>query len=314
VVRHARSKISVLVGGMAGVLLLSSCLSATPTFDASNGGAPIRDGVLTYAAVDGLGAADTYQYINSSGTVTVSAPVTNQGGNRRELFWPVDAPSTTNQRSCATWDDSTMSVDQQGIALRIAPTADGLGTRAITVTKNILYGLYYFFNVHVWDTTVSATSPERMLAQVDMSAVLNGAPPPWHVCAQVVGAVFQFMVWTGNNPQPSWDDATAVVSVTLPDAWVYPGLPGWYVGHLHAGDIDTFTNLQTWSLSGSLDPLTVPSTSTSLPDTTTSVPDTTTSVPDTTTSVPDDTTTSVPDDTTTSVPDTTTSVPDFTPP
>jgi hypothetical protein len=304
------------------MLLLSSCLSVTPMFDASTDATPITNGVLTYAALDGLGAADAYDFARSGGTVAVSAPATNQGGNRRMLYWPSLAQPRTNERSCQSWADSTQSVDQQGIALRIAPTADGLGTRAITVTKNVVYGYIWVLNVHVWDTTISATSPERELAHFSLDAVLgssyaNVTPPPWHVCAEVVGNILQFMVWTGSNPQPSWDDATAVHSVTLPDSWVYPGAAGWYIGHLRAGDTDTFTDLQTWALAGSLDPLTTtstiaPGTTTSLPDTSTSLPDTTTSVPDTTTSVPD-TTTSVPD-TTTSVPDTTTSVPDTTVP
>ncbi len=230
----------MVVMGAAAALLLSSCLTVTPTFDASTDPAPIKDGVLTYAALDGLGAADTYDYERSGGTLTVSAPATNQGGNRREVYWPLDAPPKTNERSCQTWDDSTQSLDQQGIALRIAPTADGLGTRAITVTKNVVYGFIWVLNVHVWDTTISATSPEVELAHFDLHALLgspyaNVTPPPWHVCAQVDGAVLQLMAWTGSNPQPSWADATAVESVTLPDAWVYPGAAGWYLGHLHAG-------------------------------------------------------------------------------
>jgi hypothetical protein len=169
------------------------------------------------------------------------------------------------------------------------------------VTKNVFFGIWWTFNVHLWDSTSS--HPFTLIGQFDESSILRSNiiqnSDPWHVCARADGSLFQFIVWSGTNPQPSWDDASAVQQVNLPAGWDYPGRAGWYIGHLNAGDVDTFTDMQTWSLTGAIVP---PTTSTT---TTTSIPDTTTtSVPDTTTSIPDTTTTSVPD-TTTSIPDTT---------
>ena len=175
------------------------------------------------------------------------------------------------------------AADQEGLVLRLAPTADGLGTRAITVTKNIEYGLWMRFNVHVWDTTQA--SPYTFLTWFDLSAVVATVPfwgtvvqvpYPWHLCARVSGSLLEFMVWTGTNPQPLWADGSRVYQVTLPPGWVYPGVAGWYVGHLHVGDSVTYDDLQAASLKGTIDPAT-----TLVAPTTTSVPDPTTTVPDT---------------------------------
>ena len=253
--------------------VLSACFSSTPTFDGGTDSSPL---VNTNLISDGT---DTYDYSRTGADLAVSAPATNSdGGQLRQVYYPSDGPVTDAEQSCSTWSAQTGIYDQQGIALRIAPTADGLGTRAITVTKNIWEVGFWRFNVHVWDST--AASPFTLLATVDMGSVVGSdvfhlVPYPWHVCARVSGLTFQFIVWTGSNPQPSWDDAGAVQQVTLPSGWDYPGRAGWYIGHLAPGTVDTFTDLQTWSLKGTFAP---PTTSTST--STTSVdPTTTTAAP-----------------------------------
>lgn len=252
---------------------LSSCIVATQTFDGAADPAPLTEAVLTRAAADNLGYNDTYTFTRDAGTLTIAAPATNTGGNRREVYWPADGAAASKEMSCQTWEDSLATVDQQGIALRIAPTADGLGTRAVTITKNILYGFYWVFNVHVWDTTTSPITPFKLITQFNFGNIVtaNGAlvPAPWHVCARVVGSTFQAMVWTGTDPQPDWTDPDHVQTTTLPDGWDYPGYAGWYIGHLHAGDVNVFSDLATWSLAGTLD------TTTTLAPTTTVAPTTT---------------------------------------
>ena len=186
----------MVVMGAAAALLLSSCLTVTPTFDASTDPAPIKDGVLTYAALDGLGAADTYDYERSGGTLTVSAPATNQGGNRREVYWPLDAPPKTNERSCQSWDDSTQSLDQQGIALRIAPTADGLGTRAMAGDRGtVRCTATWVLNVHVWDTTI-----ERDVARAAAGALLPRLSARSALCQRDTSAMARLRRGRGEHP------------------------------------------------------------------------------------------------------------------
>jgi len=282
----ARAAVLVLVASA----LLTACFSTTVTFDSSSDAAPLAVVPLT---PDGT---DRYAVTRTGSSVSITADAANTGGNLRLALWPTDAPATTDAMACTTLTSEVgNAADQEGLVLRLAPTADGLGTRAITVTKNIEFGLWMIFNVHVWDTTQA--SPYTFLTHFDLSSVVatilfwgnvNPVPYPWHLCARVSGSLLQFMVWTGTNPQPQWTDGSRVNQVTLPPGWVYPGVAGWYVGHLHAGDTVTYDGLQAASLKGAVDPVTtlVPSTSTSVPDTTTSVPDTTSTVPDTTSTVP----------------------------
>ena len=256
---------------LLSALVLSACFSTKVTFDGSTDPSPMATTVLT---PDGT---DVYDVSRNGSTLDMSAPATNSAGNLREAIWPSDAPAVTNEMSCATWSTQVGSLfDQEGVMLRVAPTDDGLGTRAISVTKNVIYGFVWVFNVHVWDTR--HVNGYTLIGQFDLSKTLiTGTtiiPFPWHICARVSGSTFQFMVWVGDNPQPSWTDASNVEQLTLPDGWVYPGEAGWYIGHLHPGDDVTYTDLQTSSLTGMWDPPT-----TSLPDTTTSLPDTTTSIP-----------------------------------
>jgi hypothetical protein len=248
---------------------LTACFSTKVTFDGTLDAAPMATTLLT---PDGT---DTYTVTRNGPTLDMSADATNTDGNLREAIWPSDAPAATNEMSCATWSTQAGGqYDQEGVMLRVAPTADGLGTRAISVTKNVYLGITTIFNVHLWDTRqVNGYDliGQFLLANTLTSTTGTLLPFPWHVCARVSGNTFQFMVWVGSNPQPSWTDASQVEQVTLPDGWAYPGVAGWYIGHLQAGDHVTYTDLQTSTLSGAWDPATT-AVPTSTPDTTTSVP------------------------------------------
>jgi hypothetical protein len=224
--------------------LLSACFSSTPTFDGSTDTAPLVHATLVS---DGT---DRYLYSRDGASLAVSSPATNTGGQLRQVFYPADGPVRADEQSCATWTAQTGTFDQQGIALRIARTADGHGTRAVTVTKNIWELGFWRFNVHVWNST--AAHPFKLLATVNLSSVVGPdvfhlVSMPWHVCARVSGLTFRFVVWTGSNAQPGWDDTRAVHRVRLPAGWSYPGRAGWYIGHLGSGNVDTFTDLQTWT-------------------------------------------------------------------
>ena len=248
---------------MMGALALASCAPVMGTVDA-----PIRFAVLT---ADG---GVTFHHSGDQQDVTVSAGVTSPLGSVREAFWPED-PSAwiADQESCMTWDTTALSstgmsvadptfhdqAAQPGLAMRIAPAADGKGVRAITVTENVFYSATWLFNVHVWESTNTA-EPFVPVGQFDLTPVVGDwvqsgdvivdrtAPPPWHLCVWTVGDQFSFMVWTGDNPQPAWDDPSRTFTVTLPAGWDYPGYAGGYAGHLHAGQSLEFSD----SVSGPL--------------------------------------------------------------
>lgn len=198
----------------------------------------------------------TYDYSVTADSVTATAPADLTDVNVREVFWRTDAVPARDQQTCTTWSETTASVDggpiQPGLAMRIASVGrHNEGLRAITVTENVIYAGAWMFNVHVWDTTRPV--PMTMLRTFDVSkivgrlAVVDGhvdnlmAKPPWHVCGRTEGSTFSFKVWTGDNPEPSWNDPTRVFRVTLPAGWDYSGFSGGYIGHLRPGQFATAT-------------------------------------------------------------------------
>ena len=154
-------------------------------------------------AVDGLNVrtltsdgADASSIVRSAGTVTMAAPAINNSlSNLRKVFWPVGQSAAQDREVCATWLDQSDGIVQEGVSLRVT-TSPGV-TRALTVTKNVIFGVQSEFNVHEWDS--SSSTPFTLLAQYDMSAVVtaNGQyqPMPWRICARTVGASLTFKVW-----------------------------------------------------------------------------------------------------------------------
>lgn len=189
---------------------------------------------------------DSYAYRRSGPDLRVTPLPTNTSSNLRNLFWPASAPSTTDGGSCSTWtSQSDGTYIQQGTALRVRTDADGDVARAITVTKNIAYGVIWVFNVALWDT--SKSTPRTGIAQVNLKAVAAGKPYPWHLCARAIGTTVTLKVWVGDEPEPEWGDLSHGGSTTVPQEWVYPGMAGWYIGHLPPGGFAAFSDLETWT-------------------------------------------------------------------
>ena len=231
---------SVVLLALSTLVLAACARTWAVTYDGNSRGA---ERVMSQRMLSADGG-DHYVIESSGAQVRASAAPTNTGGNYRTVFWPEGAPSATNSQSCATWTaQSETGHVQQGAALRIA-TDDAGVTRAITVTKNVWFGVTWTFNVHVWDTSKRPTGAQ--VGAVDLGAAVGGKPLPWHLCARTVGTAIEMKVWAGTEPEPSWGDSRHGSSVGLPAEWVYPGRAGWYIGHLPVGGFADFGNLRTW--------------------------------------------------------------------
>jgi hypothetical protein len=198
-------------------------------------GAPLRTAVLT---PDGF---DRYEYSGnaSSTVVTVRAPRTNRSGNLRTVFWPADAPVRADGTSCATWRAASGEIVQPGAALRIAPGRSG-GVVALTVTKNVMFGADWGFNVHIWD---SGRGTSRALGIFDLREEFRRRPFPWRLCARTLGDRLEFKVWPLAEQPPPWGDARHGGSLTLPADAPRAGRAGWYAGHLQPGMAVSFAEL-----------------------------------------------------------------------
>ena len=139
------------------------------------------------------------------------------------------------------------------MSLRTATTA-GV-TRSITVLKDVYdYGNSDFF-VALWDSQIPKGG-FISLGMFNLSSVFgtpgNLVPFPWSMCARAIGDEVQFKVWPTADAVPAWGDAQYGVTVTIPApdlaTWDAPGIPGWYVGHLGAGQSAVFTSLSTSTL------------------------------------------------------------------
>lgn len=243
------------------VVVLAACV---PEFG-------VKEGAVNYLDLTST-SGEAYTHVADATTATISAAPTATDDNVREAFWRDTTPWTSNTQVCTTWDDVTDlstaaklkshtadDIFQPGLALRIAETANGRAYRAITITQNVWYGAMWLFWVDTWDTTPNADpnhSPGVGVKLVDLSGSVGSfnattttmAPPPWHICARLTGSQLSFMVWTGANPQPSWDDPVLVHTTQLPAGWDYWGYSGGYVGHLQAGHSTTFSGMTVAAL------------------------------------------------------------------
>jgi hypothetical protein len=224
---------------LLAVVLLAACGKAwVVTYESGDSAGPVVDLVLT------ADSGDSYTVDASGDTIHAEALPGNNRENLRVLFWPAGAPSVDDSQSCATWSDQTETgMAQQGAAVRVETGPTGV-TRAITVTKNILFGYTWVFNIHTWDT--SKPVPLTEVAQIDLQPTMWRKPLPWHLCLRAVGDVVFMKVWAGSEPEPEWGDTSHGSSVSVGPEWVYPGTAGWYIGHLPAGGFADFTDLTTW--------------------------------------------------------------------
>jgi len=214
-------------------LMLATCAPGT-----SSAATPLGSRILT------PDQGDSYSVSLSGDVITMKAPATNVGTNLREVFWPASASTTLDGRVCATWSSQSADSVQEGVAFHIV--AGATSTRAITVTKNIVYGVFWVMNVHVWDSSLA--QPFTQIAQFDASKVVttNAAfvPFPWRVCSRMTGATLQFKIWVpANESEPSWSDTTHVGTTTVPADYLTPGKTGWYVGHIPPSGSAQYKNL-----------------------------------------------------------------------
>ena len=194
---------------------------------------------------------DTFKFSTFGTRMFMQAPPSNVGENTRQVVWPTTTNPTLNQQSCATWLGASSYFVQEGIALRI--TNAGGVTHAITVTKNIVYGVQWAFNIHYWDS--SNTGSEAVgLGQWDMSKVVlneigNYQYMPWRVCFRAVNNVVSMKIWfPAQMKEPTWSDPNYTRSLTIPAAYSTPGYAGWYIGHIQPSNDAEYNGMETWSI------------------------------------------------------------------
>src|SRR5262249_62418260 len=110
--------------------------------------------------------------------------------------------------------------------------------------------------------------PDRLF---DLSPVFrpdgeNVVALPRDLCARAVGGTVTFEAWVDGQPQPAWGDSSHGGTVSLPGGWVYPGQPGFYIGHLQPGDQAMFSELDAGPVSNTPMPTGVAHTNTVAPD------------------------------------------------
>lgn len=233
----SRRPVLRVTGVAAVVLVVAACGPVFPLDPELDARIITRDGEDRY----GIQIAD--------GVTTATAAEANTGGNGRYMFWRKADPDGADQETCATWVDNTTHTQQQGAALRARAVGED-DVKAITITKNVAYGYFWVFYVHVMDSSLE--QPYTLIGQFSLDDVFfrpgqpfNVEPYPWRLCARVVGEVVSFKVWPLTHPEPAWNDPAYGGSATLPAGWNHPGRPGWYVGHLLPGETVGFTDMTT---------------------------------------------------------------------
>lgn len=181
---------------------------------------------------------DTYTFKVSGAGILVAARTGNIGSNLRNVYIPNGQPPRSTSRVCSTWTVATADSIQQGHAHNVG------GGRAVTVTKNVIYGIHWVFNVHTWDN--SAFTQVAQFDMIDVMFTPTGAlkPLPWRVCTEVKGATLRFKIWFPPEREPAWTDATRTRTMTLPTTHTGPGLAGLYAGHIPPGGWLTYTGME----------------------------------------------------------------------
>ena len=231
-----------VIGGLVLALALTTPTGAAGTAVPDRSASDFSRAVLT-------SDDSRYRFVErADGRLAVKAPRSNPDRNRREVFSEPGAPAMRDQTTCATWVDQSDVLVQPGLATRIVDRRGRV--RAITLTKNTVFGVDWVFNVVTWDTA-RLGDPWRRVAQFDMGAALGttelGVEPfPWRVCLRVTGRTADFKVWLPEKmAEPTWDDPVNARSTTVPAAFDGAGRPGWYVGHVPPGGRVVYADLTT---------------------------------------------------------------------
>lgn len=219
------------------VLLLASCDLLVPTHGSTD---PLT---ASHAIVTSDGT-DSYTY-TAIGTDLDARPLAgDSGGNLRTVFWPASGADEIDQQTCAVWTSQTGPLVQQGAALRIN------GNHVLTVTKNVIFGAQWIFNMHAWSGGTGT-----LFGQFDLRSVFDPdgdgtvVPLPWHLCARTLRGMLSFKVWPDSEREPGWGDSSHGGSKPIPAGWQAAGKAGWYVGHLPKDNGDAvFASLQTWRI------------------------------------------------------------------
>jgi hypothetical protein len=185
-----------------------------------------------------LDRLDHYTVTSERDTLHVAASAHNSDKNLRELMWDPGIGTSTDQEACSTWTAESGIETQQGFAFRVRK--DGTRWRTVTVTKNTLFGMTAWFNVHTWDS--ARATAIQTIGHFQIGALLRKggqpsdiAPLPWKACGRIVGDVISLKVWLPGQPEPRWSDPSHTGSIRLPAGWVFSGHPAWYAGHLPPG-------------------------------------------------------------------------------
>jgi hypothetical protein len=223
-----------LVAALVALSLGSVALAALPVGATPAPRDPVPGPALHRSVLTTDGAAYRYRHPGRRLVVTAARHVIGQP-NRREIV--AAGPRQRDQTVCATWVRQPTWRGQPGLAVRVVDR--GGRVRAVTLTKNIVFGVQSVLNVVTWDTARDG-DPWRGVAQFDLADELLDQgrlrPLPWRACLRVHGRTVRFKVWLPRErSEPSWSDPTAARSAVLPKAFVLRGRAGWYVGHLPSG-------------------------------------------------------------------------------
>lgn len=210
--------------------------------------ARVPDDAVSRSVLTPDGPAFHYRYDGHRLAVRAERSTGRTEPNRREVVVPAGSRPTRDQTSCATWVRQSAWRVQPGLAVRVRD--DGQRVRAVTVTKNVVWGVQTVMNVLTWDTDRRGPA-WRSVGQFDLARVLltghlRLAPLPWRACLRVQGRQVSFLVWPlGRVARPSWSDHAYVRHARLPRSFGHAGRPGWYVGHVPAGGDVVYGGLRT---------------------------------------------------------------------
>ncbi|GAA4740805.1 hypothetical protein GCM10023350_26640 [Nocardioides endophyticus] len=189
----------------------------------------------------------SYHYRYDGDRLAVRASRGGGEPNRREVVVDQQAPVSRDQLSCATWTRQSSWRVQPGLAVRVNDTGDRV--RAVTLTKNIVFGVQTVINVLTWDTARRG-EPWRAVGQYDVArAVVRDGKLlrlPWRVCLRVADRRMSFKIWPiGRVDRPGWSERRYVRHARLPRSFDIAGRPGWYVGHVPGGGSAVYRDLRT---------------------------------------------------------------------